>query len=77
MGKPAFGEVTVLGVEDHRQIEGRSIFQCAAQVTVAGEFAQAIAEGDAAGFAQCHQFGKLLAGQVARECADWKYLGMT
>ncbi len=76
MGKPTFGQVAVLRVEDHRQIEGGGIFQGAAQVAIAGKFGEAVTESDAAGFAQRDQFRQLLASQIARQRTDGKYLGV-
>ncbi|MNZ41518.1 hypothetical protein D3C78_590700 [compost metagenome] len=70
VGQAALGQVAVLGVEHHGQVEGGGVFQGAGQGTVVGDFLQAIAEGHAAGVAQGHQLGQLLAFQALGQGAD-------
>ncbi len=76
MGEAAFGQVAVLGMKDHRQVEGGGVFQGAAQVAVAGELGEPVAESDAAGLAQGDQLGQLFSGQVAGQRTDREDLGM-
>ena len=76
MGQAAFGQVLVLGVEDHCQVEGGGVFQGTAQGTAAAEVVQTVAESHAAGVAQGHQFGQLLASQALAQGADGEHLGV-
>ncbi|MNZ82440.1 hypothetical protein D3C78_1011380 [compost metagenome] len=70
MGQAALGQVAVLGVEDHGQVEGGSVFQGTGQGTVVGDFFQAVTEGYATGVTQGDQFGQLLAFQALGQGAD-------
>ncbi len=70
VGQAALGQVAVLGVEHHRQVEGGGILQGAGQGTVVGDFLQAVAKRYATGVTQGHQFGQLLALQALGQGAD-------
>ena len=76
VGEAAFGQVVVLGGEDHGEVEGRRVLQRAQQHTVARHRRQAVGEGHAAGIAQRDQFGQLLAGEAFSQCADGEDLGV-
>ncbi len=51
MGDAAFGQIAIQGVDDHGEVEGGRILQCAPQAAVVGEVRQAVAERHAAGLA--------------------------
>ena len=76
MGQAAFGQVAVLGMEDHRQVEGGRVFQGTAQGARAAKAFQAIAEGHATGVTQGDQFGKLLAVQALAQGANGKHFAI-
>ncbi|MCY1301268.1 hypothetical protein D9M68_731230 [compost metagenome] len=76
VGEAAFGQLAVLGVEHHGEVEGRRVLQRAAQGAVVVELDEAVAEGHAAGVAQRHQFGQLLAGEILAQRADGEHLGV-
>jgi hypothetical protein len=70
------GQVAVLGMEDHRQVEGGRVVQRAGQGAGVGEAVQAVAEGHAAGIAQGDQLGQLLAFQALAQGADRVHLAV-
>jgi hypothetical protein len=76
MGQAAFGQIVVLGVEDHRQVEGGRVFQRPAQGAGVAETLQAVAEGHAAGVAQGDQLGQLFAVQAFAQGADREHFGV-
>ena len=76
VGQAALGQVAVLGVEHHGQVEGGGIFQGAGQGTVVGDLFQAVAEGHATGVAQGHQLGQLLAFKAFGQGADRVHLAV-
>ena len=76
VGQAAFGQVAVLGMEDHRQVEGGRVFQGAAQGARAAKAFQAIAEGHATGVTQGDQFGKLFAVQALAQGTNGKHFAI-
>ncbi len=77
MGQTAFGQIMILRVENHGQVEGGGVFQRPAQRTGIAETAQAVAERHAACVAQGDQFGQLLAFQALAQCANREHLAET
>ncbi|MNV50811.1 hypothetical protein D3C71_1428380 [compost metagenome] len=70
MGQAAVGQVAVLGMEHHGQVERGGVFQGPGQGTVVGDFLQTIAERHATGVAQGYQLGQLLAFQAFGQGTD-------
>ncbi|VVN35749.1 hypothetical protein PS645_05087 [Pseudomonas fluorescens] len=77
MRQATFGQIMVLRIEDHRQVESRCIFQRPTQRARVAETLQAVAEGHATSIAQGNQLGQLLAVQALAQRADGEHLGIS
>ena len=72
----ALGQITVLGMEDHSQIERGRILQRPAQGAGVGEAVEAVAKCHAARVAQGDQLGQLLAVQAFAQRTDREHLAV-
>ncbi|MNN11953.1 hypothetical protein D3C81_1249280 [compost metagenome] len=76
VGEAALGQVAVLGVEDHRQVEGCRVLQGACQGAVVAKGFQAVAECHAASVAQGNQLCQLFAFQAFAQGADREHFAV-
>ncbi|MNK92350.1 hypothetical protein D3C87_1124700 [compost metagenome] len=76
VSQATLGQVVILGVENHCQVESRCVVQCPAQGAGVAEALQAIAEGHATGIAQRDQLGQLFTVQAFAQGANREDFGV-
>ncbi|MNC20792.1 hypothetical protein D3C75_687550 [compost metagenome] len=76
VSQAAFGQVVILGVENHRQVERCRVVQCPAQGAGVAETLQAVAEGHATGIAQCYELCQLFTVQAFAQGANREDFGV-